>query len=59
VDFIALCLGLVAFVVGDVLLFVGLAGHNALLPLAVVLIGSSIGAVALVERRLKARLGYV
>jgi hypothetical protein len=59
VDFIALCLGLVAFVVGDVLLFVGLAGHNALLPLAAVLIGSSIGAVALVERRLKARLGYV
>jgi hypothetical protein len=57
-DFVALCLALPAFAVGDVLLFVGLFGHHALLPLAIVLIGSAIAVVALLERRLKARLGY-
>jgi hypothetical protein len=57
-DFVALCIALPAFAVGDVLLLVGLFGRDALLPLAVVLIGSAVAVVTLVERRLKARLGY-
>jgi hypothetical protein len=58
-DLVALCIALVAFVVGDVRLIVGMTGHHDLLPLGVLLVGPAIGVVAVVERRLKARLGYV
>jgi hypothetical protein len=57
-DLVALCIALPAFAAGDVLLFVGMFGRNALLPMAIVLIGAAVAVVALLERRLKARLGH-
>jgi hypothetical protein len=58
-DLIALVIGLVAFIIGDVLMFMSLVGgHHGKLPLALLLIGGAIAVHVVLERRLLTRLGY-
>jgi hypothetical protein len=58
-DLIVLVIGLVAFVVGDVLMFVSLVGgHHGGVPLALLLIGGAIAVHVVLERRMLTRLGY-
>lgn len=58
-DLVAVVIGLVAFVVGDVLMFMTLVGaHHGGLPVALLLIGAAIAIHVVLERRMLARLGY-
>jgi hypothetical protein len=58
-DLIALVVGLVGFVVGDVLVFVALVGsRDGALLLGLALVGVAIGIHVVLERRMLARLGY-
>jgi hypothetical protein len=51
--------GLVGFVVGDVLVFVALVGsRDGALLLGLALVGAAIGIHVVLERRMLARLGY-